>query len=173
MKGWLLDANIVSELKRPRPNHRVGAFVAALPASLLFLSVATLAEIRFGIEKLADGLRRQDLTLWLDRTLRPLFSRRVLSLSEDVLLRWRQMLGLGRSQGRTVGNPDLLIAATAAIENLIVVSRDTTGFVMAEVPVLDPWTRTLTQANGKTCDLGDLDRVDLLPKIVNQIRGRS
>jgi predicted nucleic acid-binding protein len=167
LRGWLLDTNIVSELKRPRPDLRVRSFVAGQPATSLFLSVVTFAEIRFGIEQLGDALRRQDLALWLDRTLRPLFDRRVLALTENVVLRWRQMLEHGRKRGHIFQEPDLLIAATAALEDLIVVSRDTSGFIMAAVPVLDPWTGALTGANGETRHLADLDRSDLLATTVN------
>lgn len=65
MTRWLLDTNVVSELRRPRPQPRVVAFVAAQPLDHLFLSVVTLAEIRFGIESLADAGRRAELNDWL------------------------------------------------------------------------------------------------------------
>lgn len=172
MNGWLLDTNVVSELKRPRPDQRVRCFVAAQPALSLFLSVVTLAEIRFGIEKLDDALRRQDLTLWLDRTLRPLFERRILPLTEDILLRWRQMVEHGRKRGHVPGQPDLLIAATAAHEDLIVVTRDTAGFAMAAVTVLDPWSGILTRSGDKIVRLTDLDRPDLLATAADLLRGR-
>ena len=54
MKGWLLDTNVVSELRRPRPDRNVLAFVAAQSLERLFISVVTLAEIRFGIDRLSD-----------------------------------------------------------------------------------------------------------------------
>ncbi|MHC2106256.1 PIN domain-containing protein [Methylobacterium sp. WL2] len=61
MTRWLLDTNVLSELRRPRPEQRVVAFVAAQPLDPLFVSCVTLAELRFGIERLADGARRTDL----------------------------------------------------------------------------------------------------------------
>ena len=173
MKGWLLDTNVVSELRRPKPDPGVRAFVAAQPATYLFLSVVTFAEIRFGIERLDDASRRQDLNLWLDRTLRPLFDRRVLPLSEDVMLRWRQMLEDGRQRGHLFGQPDLLIAATAALADLVVVTRDTSGFAMAAVPVLDPWNGTLILGNGASLHLPDIDRSGLLATTANLIRRPS
>lgn len=84
-------------------------------------------------------MRRSDLANWLDRTLRPLFEKRVLSVSEDVLLRWRLMLEDGRRRSHTFSEPDLLTAAMAALADLSVVSRDTSEFVAAGVPVFDPW----------------------------------
>ena len=61
MTGWLLDTNVISELRRPRPKSRVLAFVAGQPLEKLFVSVVTFAEIRFGIERVGDPNRRAEL----------------------------------------------------------------------------------------------------------------
>ncbi|HUA25735.1 MAG TPA: PIN domain-containing protein, partial [Steroidobacteraceae bacterium] len=74
MTGWLLDTNILSELRRPRPELKVRTFIAAQPLELLHLSVVTLAEIRFGIEKLSDAARRSELNDWLVHKVRPMFN---------------------------------------------------------------------------------------------------
>ena len=140
MTGWLLDTNVISELRRPRPNPHVAAFVAAQPEDQLFLSEVTLAEIRFGIEQLPDPERRAALSAWLNTTLRPLFARRILPMTEDVILRWRLMVEAGRRRGHTFGQPDLFIAAAAAEAGLTVVTRDTTLLKAAGVPVFSPWT---------------------------------
>jgi predicted nucleic acid-binding protein len=161
----LLDTNIVSELRKPRPDTKVQAFVAAQPAHLLHLSTITFAEVRYGIERLADAVRRQDLTLWLERTLRPLFSGRTLEVSEDVVLRWRQMLEGGRRRGHTFSQPDLFVAAIAAFEELVVVSRDTSEFVAAGVPVLNPWTGLYTPRGRQAVLLDEPARADLLASL--------
>lgn len=57
MTGWLLDTNIFSELRRPKPEPKVLAFVASRPLELLYISIVTLAEIRFGIELVPDPAR--------------------------------------------------------------------------------------------------------------------
>ena len=155
MRGWLLDTNVVSELRKPRPERRVQAFVAAQPAELLFISAITLAEIRY-------GARRQDLTSWLERSLRPLFKERTLEVSEDVVLRWRQFMESGHRRGHTFAQPDLFVAAIAAVEDLVVVSRDTREFVAAAVPILDPWSGTYTADSGDVVRLDEIDRPDLL-----------
>ena len=139
MTGWLLDTNVVSELRRPRPEPRVVAFVAAQPLDRLFLSVVTLAEIRFGIELVADAGRRADLNDWLNLKVRPMFERRVLPVSEDVMLKWRLLVEQGRKSGHTFSQPDLIIGATALHHGLTVVSRDAADCVRAGVPLLDPW----------------------------------
>jgi predicted nucleic acid-binding protein len=125
VRGWLLDTNIVSELRRPKPAAAVAEFVATQPGESLFTTEVTFGEIRFGIEQLEDAGRRADIHLWLDRTLRPLFGNRVLAITEDVIVRWKAMVFEGQKRGHTFGQPDLFIAAIAALEDLVVVTRDT------------------------------------------------
>ncbi|MFN1208739.1 PIN domain-containing protein, partial [Enterococcus lactis] len=84
----------------------------------------TFAEIVYGIEQLADPARRADLQSWLDNSLRPLFAGRVLSITEDVIVRWKTMIVEGRKRRHTFGQPDLFIAAIAALHDLVVVTRD-------------------------------------------------
>ncbi|MDX2159131.1 MAG: PIN domain-containing protein [Hyphomicrobiaceae bacterium] len=168
MRGWLIDTNVVSELRRARPAQKVRAFVAGQPGDVLFTSDVTFAEVRFGIEQITDPARRADLVQWLDRTLRPLFAGRALAVTEDVLLRWRLMLEAGRKTGHTFSEPDLLIAALAALADLIVVSRDTSEFIAAGVPVFDPWDWTL-HAGGRAHQIADADRADALAKATELI----
>jgi predicted nucleic acid-binding protein len=143
LRGWLLDTNVISELRRPRPVASVAAFVAAQPGETLFTTEITFGEIRFGIEQLEDAGRRAEIRQWLDRTLRPLFAGRVLGITEDVIVRWKSMVVEGQRRGHTFAQPDLYIATIAALEDLVVVTRDTSEFVQARVPAFDPWSSTL------------------------------
>lgn len=101
MSGLLLDTNVISELRRPHPDKRVVAFVAAQPLERLYISTVTLADIRFGIELVADAGRRADLADWLTHKVRPMFEQRVLPVSEDVMLKWRLLVEAGRKTGPT------------------------------------------------------------------------
>jgi hypothetical protein len=139
VRGWLLDTNVLSELRRPRPNPNVVNFVASKPLALLFVSIVTFAEIRFGIERIADPVRRSELNDWLTQKVRPMFEQRALPVSEDVMFKWRLLVEDGRKVGHTYSQPDLIIAATALQHGLTVVSRDTSDFNKARVPVIDPW----------------------------------
>jgi toxin FitB len=141
--GWLLDTNVLSELRRPRPDKKVLAFIAAQPLDLLYTSAVTFAEIRFGNELVPDPGRRSDLTEWLTHKVRPMFERRVLPISEDVMFKWRLLVEEGRKAGHTFSQPDLIIAATGHHYGLTVVSRDTSEFVKARVPVCNPWEEVL------------------------------
>jgi toxin FitB len=137
--AWLLDTNVLSELRRPRPEPRVVAFVADRPLEHLFVSSVTLAEIRFGIELVAEPIRRAELNEWLTHKVRPMFEHRVLQITEDIMLKWRLLVEVGRKTGHVFSQPDLLIAATAIQHNLTVVTRDRSDFDRAGVPVLNPW----------------------------------
>jgi toxin FitB len=108
----------------------------------LFVTDVTLAEITYGIEQLGDAARRTDLHLWLERN-RPLFAGRILAITEDVIVRWQTMVVEGQKRGHTFGQPDLFIAAIAAVQDLVVVSRDVSEFVEANVVVFDPWASVL------------------------------
>lgn len=139
MTNWLLDTNVLSELRRPRPEPMVLAFIEAQLLDHLYISTVTLAEIRFGIGLVDDAGRRGELTTWLDHKVRPMFERRILPISEDVMLRWRLLVEEGRKVGHTFSQPDAIIAATALHHGVTVVSRDTSEFEKARVPVLNPW----------------------------------
>jgi predicted nucleic acid-binding protein len=141
--AWLLDTNILSEIRRLRPEPKVLAFIAANPLDELYISAVTLAELRFGIELLSEGSARHDeLDNWLTRTIRPMFERRVLAVTEDIMFRWRVLLEEGRKTGHTFSQPDLIIAATALQHGLTVVTRDRSDFDKARAPVFNPWETT-------------------------------
>lgn len=139
MTGWLLDTNILSELRRPKPDPKVLAFIAAHSLDDLYVSVVTFAEIRFGIELVSDASKRAELHDWLTHKVRPMFQERTLSVSEDIMFNGRLLVEEGRKAGHTLSQPDLIIGATALHHGLIVVSRDTSDYEKARVPVLDPW----------------------------------
>jgi toxin FitB len=142
---WLLDTNVISELRRPRPEPNVIAFIAAQSLDRLYVSAVTLAEIRFGIEVVTDARRRAELNAWLTHRGRPMFDGRVLPVSEDVMFKWRLLVEDGRKARHTFSQPDLIIAATALHHGLTVVSRDTKDYSKARVAVLNPWTDPLPE----------------------------
>lgn len=148
MTGWLLDTNVLSELRRPRPEPKVLAFVASQPLDLLYISIVTLAEIRFGIELVSDAARRSELTDWLTHKVRPMFEQRALAVTEDIMFKWRLMVEEGRKSGHTFSQPDLIIAATGQHHGLTVVSRDTAEYVKARVRVFNPWVDSLPDSAG-------------------------
>lgn len=143
MTDWLLDTNILSELRRPKAEPKVLAFIAAQPLDRLYISAVTLAEIRFGIERVADAGRRAELNDWLTHKVRPMFDGRVLVISEDVMFKWRLLVEDGRKAGHTFSQPDLIIAATALHYDLMVVTRDVSDYQRARAAVFNPWVDPL------------------------------
>lgn len=111
--AWLLDTNVLSELRKPKPEPTVVTFVSSCPLGELYISSVTLAEIRFGIELVAEPTRRAELNEWLTHKVRPMFHQRVLQITEDIMLKWRLLVEEARKAGHTFSQPDLIIAATA------------------------------------------------------------
>ena len=145
MTNWLLDTNILSELRRRKPERKVLAFITAQPLERLYVSTVTFAEFRFGIELLSDAGRRAELNDWLTHKVRPMFEQRVLAISEDVMFKWRLLVELGRKAGYTFSQPDLIIAATALHHGLTIVSRDVSDYQRAHAPVFNPWVDVVNE----------------------------
>jgi toxin FitB len=143
--GWLLDTNVLSELRRPKPNRKVLAFVATQPLESLFVSTVTMAEIRFGIELQREGSLRATLNDWLNHKVRPMFEQRILAVSEDVIFKWRLLVEGGRKAGHTFSQPDLFIAAIALQHGLTVVTRDVAAYAKANVPLFNPWVDSVPE----------------------------
>lgn len=139
MTRYLLDTNVVSELRKAKPDPNVKAWSDAQPPHRLYLSTVTLAEIRYGIEGRQDDGLRAELDNWLARQLRPWFAGRILDIDEEVLVEWRRMVEFGRKRGIVFSHPDIFIAATARIHGLTVCTRDERGFREAGVAIVNPF----------------------------------
>lgn len=139
MNGWLLDTNILSELRRPNGSKLVKGWVAARAGTALFVSTVTLAEIRWGLDQVQDLVKQQDLADWLNGVLRPWFGERVLPVTEDVLVTWRSLNAAARLAGQTLDQADALIAATASVHDLVVATRNTRDFAPMGVRHFNPF----------------------------------
>jgi toxin FitB len=134
---FLLDTNVVSELRRPdKANPKVLAWAQAQPATLTFLSVITILEIELGalsIER-RDPAQGRVLRDWLDENLLPRFDGRILPID---LATARRCAALHVPDPR--GERDALIAATALVQGMTVVTRNIADFDPMGAPVLNPW----------------------------------
>ena len=139
--SYLVDTNVLSELRRKAPNKAVQGWFAARPASTLFLSVLTLGEIRKGIEAVADAQRRMRLNDWLEADLPAFFTGRILGIDTAVADRWGRMVA---AAGRPLPAVDSLLAATAAQHGLVLVTRNVRDFAGLPVQLLDPWAAAPT-----------------------------
>lgn len=84
-------------------------------------------------------MRQTELELWLETTIRPMFTNRVLQITEDIMFRWRNLVEDGRKSGRTYSQPDLILAATAIEHGLTLVNRNVKDFTGIPVTVFNPW----------------------------------
>ncbi len=135
--SYLLDTNVLSELRRKTPNAGVVEWFARRPASTLFLSVLTLGELRKGIEGMADDDRRMALTDWLETDLPGFFAGRILAVDTQVADRWGRLIA---AAGRPLPAIDSLLGATAAQHGLSLVTRNLRDFADMGLNVINPWT---------------------------------
>ena len=134
---YLVDTNVLSELRRKNPAPAVVDWFAQRPVAALYLSVLTIGEIRKGVELLADPARKAVLNHWLHADLPAYFSGRILPIDARVCDRWGRMLA---AAGRPVPAIDSLLAATAAEHNLILVTRNVKDLSALPVATIDPWS---------------------------------
>ena len=135
--SYLLDTNVLSELRRKTPNAGVVEWFSHRPASTLYLSVLTLGELRKGIEVLADTQRRMTLTDWLETDLPSFFTGRILAVDAQVADRWGKLIA---AAGRPLPAIDSLLGATAAQHGLSMVTRNERDFAALGLDVINPWS---------------------------------
>ena len=135
--SYLIDTNVLSELRRKLPHPGVSAWFAQRPASSLYMSVLTLGELRKGIDGLNDEDRKLVLSDWLHTELSMFFLGRVLSIDEQVADRWGQLVA---AAGRPLPAIDSLLAATALVHGLTVVTRNAKDFEGLGLAVINPWS---------------------------------
>lgn len=138
--SFLLDTNVVSEWTKPHPNRGVITWLEEADEDRVFLSVATLAELRHGIERLPAGNQRRLLDDWLRDELPLRFESRILSVDETVADGWGRMVARCEGRGRPLAAMDGLIAATAEVHSLTLVTRNTRDFESALKSILNPWS---------------------------------
>ena len=134
--SYLIDTNVLSELRRREPNRGVIEWFEQRPSTTRYLSVLTLGEIRKGIDALINDDRQLKLLDWLEVELPQFFSGRILSVDAYVTDRWGR---LNAQIGRPIPAIDSLLAATALTHGLKLVTRNVRDFNYPELDVINPW----------------------------------
>jgi toxin FitB len=137
-RGWLIDTNIVSEWVKPRPDAGVVRWLGEVDEDRVFLSVVSLAEIRFGVERLVTGRRRSRLDQWLREELPARFAGRIVPVDEEVAAACGRLLARARRAGRGLGAMDALIAATCLARDLALATRNLADFDELGVELFAP-----------------------------------
>ncbi len=136
--SYLIDTNVLSELRRKSPNPAVAEWFEQRPPTTLYLSVLTLGEIRKGIENISDITRKQALTDWLQTDLPAFFTGRILEVDAATADHWGRLVA---KAGRPLPAIDSLLAATASRHGMTLVTRNLKDVTGMSVEVFNPWER--------------------------------
>jgi predicted nucleic acid-binding protein len=137
--SFLLDTNAVSEWVKPRPNAGLMGWMESADEDRIFISVVSLAELRYGVERMAAGSRRCRLEGWLGDELPLRFEGRILPVDTDVAEAWGKTVSRSEAAGRPIGAMDAFLSATAEVRQLTLVTRNVSDFPLLK-EVLTPWT---------------------------------
>jgi predicted nucleic acid-binding protein len=136
--SYLIDTNVLSELRRRTPDPGVLQWFAARPANTLYLSVLTLGALRKGIDALEQDARKLSLLDWLETELPSFFSGRVLPVDAVVADRWGRLQAQAR---RPLPAINSLLAATAMAHGLTLITRNLKDFQYTGLQLLSPWSQ--------------------------------
>lgn len=135
----VLDTNVVSELMRPTPDEAVRGWIAAQPASSLYITSITQAEILHGLALLASGKRRDALEGAAEAMFRDDFAGRILPFGSDAARPYAWIAADRRRAGKPISQFDAQIAAIARSSGAAIATRDTGGYEGCGVEIVNPW----------------------------------
>jgi predicted nucleic acid-binding protein len=135
----LLDTCVISELVDKQPNLNVVEFVDLLDPEDVYLSAITIGEIVKGIEKVTVSHRKAELHAWLKEDLLVRFDGKIVNLDKDVLIEWGILTARLETKGKPMPAIDALIAASARVNQMTLVTRNAADFEGAEVEIANPW----------------------------------
>ena len=135
----LLDTNVLSEVQRPAPDPKVLRWLDAVDEDRVFISVASIAELRRGISLMDDGRRRTALAAWLADDLPARFVGRTLPIDHGVAEHWGDLMARSHRSGVALSVMDGFFAATALAKDLTLVTRNVKDFTPFGVPLFNPW----------------------------------
>jgi toxin FitB len=137
--SFLLDTNLVSEWMKPSPNPGVVAWTAEVDEDCVFLSVITLAELRYGIDRLPAGARKKRLAEWLEQDLPLRFEDRILGIDGATANVCGKLIAISETRGKRIEVMDAFVAATAEVHQLTIVTRNASDFKAVTADILNPW----------------------------------
>lgn len=136
---YLLDTCVVSEWFRRQPSVSVLAWLDRIGIEQLHLSVVTVGELAQGVARVADPVKAEQLSSWLRRDVIARFTGRIMDVDSEAAMKWGLLRGTAMAQGRTLPAIDSLIAATALVHDMTVVTRNVADFERFGVRIANPW----------------------------------
>ncbi len=135
----ILDTNVLSELMKPKPSVRVTEWIAKQPATELFTTAITEAEILYGVELLARGKRRQALLQAAEAMFAEDMAGRVFAFESEAAQAYSKIAAHRRALGKPISHADAQIAAIAQVRGARLATRNVADFADCGLEVLDPW----------------------------------
>jgi len=136
---YVLDTNVVSEFMKPQPDHGVMTWLVSTPRAVLLLPSVVIAEMYFGVERMPAGKRRNALMEFADAFVAAGGPEGILPFTEPEGRAYARIGATRRRMGRPMMVADAQIAATAAVRNLPVVTRNVSDFEHCGIEIINPW----------------------------------
>jgi tRNA(fMet)-specific endonuclease VapC len=139
---YLLDTNIISEFISKKPNQKVLDYISSLDENDIYLSVITIGEIRFGIEKLDQkhqSKKIEMLSSWLENDLMQRFEERIVDIDKETMVQWGKINGQLQKMGRPMPIIDSLIASSCLAKGFVLITRNTKDFYSFEMEMVNPF----------------------------------
>lgn len=138
---YLLDTCIISELTKKNPNSNVINWMNSVDMNDIFISVLTLGEIIKGILRLKDQKKRDRLSHWFYSEVLAKFKNNIIDIDNEIAVKWGEIDAKSELSGRKIPVIDGLIAASAMVNNLTVVTRNTKDIEKSECRCLNHWEK--------------------------------
>ena len=138
--SFLLDTCAISELTKKSPNEGFLRWIANQEEYHLYLSVLTIGELTKGIKKSNDDSKQAHLQKWIEQDLKNRFQHRLLPINIEICEKWGTLLGEAERVGVKLPAIDALIASTAYVHNLKIVTRNVLDFEKCKIDIVNPWT---------------------------------
>jgi predicted nucleic acid-binding protein len=135
----LLDTNVVSEGWKPKPNPQVVAWLNAQPADSVYICIPVFAELRFGVELLDPGPRKDRLQAWVDRLETEVYQGQILTLDLLAAHEFGRLAARLQKSGRRMDPMDAMIAAIALAHGMTLATRDTQDFADLGLDLINPF----------------------------------
>jgi toxin FitB len=137
--SYLLDTNVLSEWRKPRPNAGIVQWLRGVYEDELHISAASVAEIAYGVERLPHGRRRDALAAWLERDIVERFGGRAIAFDERIATAWGRVMALRDAAGAPISVMDAVIAATTLVRGFALVTRNSDDFGSLGLTLINPW----------------------------------
>lgn len=137
--SFLIDTCCISELSKKQPDRNVVSWFSSHDETEMHLSVITFGELIKGVENLSASKKKAELNQWISYDLKQRFRNRILDISMTEVKKWGEILAVCENKGTPVPAIDALIASTALIHDLTVVTRNNNDMQPTGVDIVNPW----------------------------------